>query len=312
MLAAAQTVAQHPVSADDWAITPTASAVAVSPDGQTLLYVVAVGGPKGPSTRRWHLSGSDGSHDRALDVPDGFAPAGFTRDGAALYGLYQVNHQTQFGVFPLDALGPGRTPTMTVMLPSGILSARLSPDGSRFLILAPPGPPDELKEVRTVVEPRETSIYVVNADGTRGAWWCPALTHVDDVAWAPDGAAIAVLSSTPKIGHHDLTSFVDVCRATGSRHVADLPNAASGVAWADGGRTLVFLEYDDLRHHARSRVDGAGVRRRAGGSHARARGLGDGAARQRARSGVGDGGARRAERSGHLCRRRAEARVQVA
>ena len=240
-LAAAQAPPRHPFTADDWAAMPSASAVAVSPDGDEILYVVMVGAPNGPSSRRWHLERPDGSGDRALELPAGFSPAGFTKDGASLYGTYEVNHAPQLAVFPLAGLGPGRTPSMTVMLPSGINAARLSPDGSRFLIVASPQPPDPMKDVRTVIEPDETSLYVVNADGTGGAWWCPALTQVNAAAWASDGASIAVASSTPKIGHHDVRSFVDVCQAGGARRVAEIANSINGIAWADGGRTLAFL-----------------------------------------------------------------------
>ncbi len=233
--------AGHPYTPDDWASTPGAAAVAVAPAGDAVLYVVTVGGQKGPSTRHWHIVRPDGGGDRALDLPAGFSPAGFTRDGASLYGSFEVNHTRQLAVFRLEGLTPQQTPSVTVMLPSGIEGARLSPDGARFLIVASPRPPNPLREVRTVIEPGESSLYVVNADGTGGAWWCPSLTEVRATAWAADGASIAVVSSTPKIGHHDVRSFVDVCRADGARRVTEVANSVSGIAWADGGRTLAFL-----------------------------------------------------------------------
>ncbi|MGE5244539.1 MAG: alpha/beta hydrolase family protein [Betaproteobacteria bacterium] len=239
-LAAAQP-RRHAFTADDWAATPGASAVAVSPDGRDLLYVVTVGTPNGPSSRHWHLAGTDGGADRSLELPTGFSPTGFTKDGAALYGSYEVNHTPQLAVLPLAGIGPDTVPSTTVMLPSGIGAARLSPDGSKFLIVASPRPPDPMKDVRTVIEPDASSLYVVNADGTGGAWWCPALAQVQAAAWASDSASIAVASSTPKVGHHDVRSFVDVCRADGARRVAEIGNSVNGVAWADGGSTIAFL-----------------------------------------------------------------------
>src|SRR5262249_53736987 len=140
------------------------------------------------------------------------------------------------------------TPTLAVFLPSGIHSAVVSPDGSKYAILASPRPPDALAEVHEVIEPDQASLYVVNADGTGGAWWCPGLKTIVDsglagtpIAWSPDGASIAVLSQTPKIGFHEVRSFIDICGAGGPQRVAEIPNAASGVAWTDAGRQLAFL-----------------------------------------------------------------------
>jgi hypothetical protein len=56
----------------------------------------------------------------------------------------------------------------------------LSPDGSRFAVLASPRPPDPLADVHAVVEPDETSLYVVNRDGTGGTRWCSSLKNIAD------------------------------------------------------------------------------------------------------------------------------------
>src|SRR6184192_770761 len=48
-------------------------------------------------------------------------------------------------------------------------------DGSKYAVLASPRPPDALTDVHEVIEPDQASLYVVNADGTGGSWWCPAL-----------------------------------------------------------------------------------------------------------------------------------------
>jgi len=60
-------------------------------------------------------------------------------------------------------------------------------------------------------------------------------------AWNPDGQSLAVLSQLPRIGHHNVSTAIDVCTASGARHVADIPNSVSGIAWADGGKSLAFL-----------------------------------------------------------------------
>src|SRR5580692_3437084 len=91
-VAAAQTTtsARHPFTAKDWASLRSAGAAAVSPDG-SILYVVTFGGEHGPTHREWWTIRPDGSHGShvsyvsKLDLPEGFNPMGFTRDGHGLY-----------------------------------------------------------------------------------------------------------------------------------------------------------------------------------------------------------------------------------
>jgi hypothetical protein len=85
--------------------------------------------------------------------------------------------------------------------------------------------------VHTVVENGQTSLYIVSANGTGGAWSCPQLADVTDQAWSLDGTQVAVLTQWQKIGHHDVHSFVSVCNASGARQIAEIPNAATGIAW---------------------------------------------------------------------------------
>ena len=84
------------------------------------------------------------------------------------------------------------------------------------------------------------SVYVVGADGTAGAWWCPDLRDVSDIAWSADGSQIAVVTQLQKIGNHDVSSVISICGASGARKVAAIPNAVAGIAWANGGRDLAF------------------------------------------------------------------------
>ena len=233
---------KHPFTAVDWAALHSASAAAVAPDGATILWKATWGGPKGPSIDEWRLIAADGTNQRKLDLPEHFTPYGFTKDGAALYGSYEVNKLPQFAVFPLAGIRKTTTPSLLVALPAGIRLAVLSPDGSRFALLASPKPPDELADVHTIVEPELTSLYVVGADGAGGRWWCPDLQNIAGaIAWAPGGASLAVASATPNIGYHSIHSFIDVCTAEGARRIAEIPNAASGIAWGSGGKELVFL-----------------------------------------------------------------------
>jgi dipeptidyl aminopeptidase/acylaminoacyl peptidase len=249
--AAGQTApAKHPFSPKDWAVLRSAAAAAVSPDG-TILYGVTFGSDHGMSHHEWWTVAADGSHPAKLDLPEDFSPMGFTRDGQGLYGSWKVNELRQLAIFPVKDGKAAAVPSTVILLPRGIQSAAPSPQGTRFAILADPRPPDPKDEMRHVQEPQATSLYVVNADGTGGKWWCDGLRHIAATvtvgggdsagAWSADGESVALLSQLPRIGHHDVSTAIDVCSATGDRHVTDIANSVSGIAWANGGRELAFL-----------------------------------------------------------------------
>jgi dipeptidyl aminopeptidase/acylaminoacyl peptidase len=226
---------KHPFGLDDMQIH-SALPVDVSPDGKQILYQVSYDGTSGPTKHEWHLMDLDGTNARKLKLPEHFEPIGFMKDGQALYGKLDVQEDGQLAIVPL---AEGKL-IQILALPRGTNEAHISPDGQRFAVLADPRPEDELKKVRTVVENEQTSLYVVGIHGEDAAWWCPDLKNVGDIAWSADSTKIAVLSATPRIGYHDIRSFIDVCSATGKRHVADIPNSASGIAWTNSGQELAF------------------------------------------------------------------------
>jgi dipeptidyl aminopeptidase/acylaminoacyl peptidase len=243
----AQDAAGHPFTFDDYAALRSAAPVAVAPDGRTILVRIDFGAAKGPARHEWRLMQADGSSSHTIDLPDHFTPSGFTRDGG-LYGPFRVNTIAQLATFAISSGVVAATASRIVPLPRGMHSTLMSPDGARFALLASPQPPDPLDEVRTVVEPEHTSLYVVNADGTGGAWWCPSLTTIADgpisggaLAWSRDGASLAVVSQDPKIGFKEARSSIDVCSAAGVRHIANVSNSVSGIAWTADGRDLAFL-----------------------------------------------------------------------
>ena len=233
--------AKHAFSPKDWAALRSAGAVAVSADG-TILYIVSFGGDRGPTRREWWTEAADGSHAAKLELPEGFTPIGFTRDGHGLYGGWKVNKERQLAVFPVKDGKAAAVPSAVVLLPRGFESATPSPQGARFAIVADPRPPDPLEDVRHVQEPDESSLYLVNADETGGQWWCGGLKDISGAAaWSADGDSLAVLSQLPRIGHHDVSTAIDVCSAAGARHVTDIQNSVNGIAWAEGGREIAFL-----------------------------------------------------------------------
>jgi dipeptidyl aminopeptidase/acylaminoacyl peptidase len=235
----------HAFTFQDAATLHSASAVAISPDGNSVLYRVQFGAEKAPEKTEWHLIPAAGGESRRLELPEQFKPAGFTRDGSALYGLYEVNKKQELATFPLVApntpAAAAAAPVPLTSLPRGVHSAHISPDGSHYVLMADPRLPDPLEDVHTVIEAEPTSIYVIGADGKDGAWWCPTLKDVNEVAWSGDNSSLAVLSQTPTIGFHYVHSFIDICSAAGARHVATIDNAAAGIGWIDDSKDIVFL-----------------------------------------------------------------------
>jgi dipeptidyl aminopeptidase/acylaminoacyl peptidase len=232
----AATPDQHPFTWDDYAALRAARAVSVSPDGKTVLYEVSFDGDKGPTKHEWHLIDTSGENNRKLILPEAFEPSGFTKDGAALFGFFEVDKKRQLAIVPFTS----STPTRIIALTNGIHTISISPDGNKFAVTADPRPLDPLADVRHVVENDVNNIYVTAEDGSGGSWWCPDLKDVANVAWSADSSQLAVVTQFQKIGHHDLRSFVWVCSSTGVRKVAEIPSATSGIAWANSGKDLVF------------------------------------------------------------------------
>ncbi len=240
---------KHPFGVDDWAALRHAHAIAVAPDGATILYRVDFGAAKGRDQQEWKLIAVDGSNSRTLKLPEHFSPLGFTRDGSGLYGAIEdeTAKKKQFAI--VSIANSQAQPFVFASVPLDFSAAVISPDGSRFAIVANPRPPDPLAEVHTVVENKPASLYVVNADGTGGAWWCPKLTQINEFSWKRDGSSLAILSQTPMIGYHYVHSFIDVCSATETRRITEIHNASAseapqgygGIAWSQDEKELAFL-----------------------------------------------------------------------
>jgi len=225
----------HPFGIDDYLALRSAHAVALSRDGKTILFDVRVHGGKGPTKHEWRLIDISGANSRKLDLPQSFEPVGFTKEGA-LFGGYRMNRQNQLAVVPLN---DGK-PTLFFVLPNGMRTAAISPDGKQFALTVDSRAKDALEGIHNVAEPDESSLYVIRASDGNGAWWCPELKFVSDIVWSRDSARIAVISHTPKIGHHEMRSVVSVCSAQESRKVGEIRNATNGIAWSKDESEIIF------------------------------------------------------------------------
>ena len=126
---------KHPFGLDDYSSLRSARPVAIAPDGKQVLYEVFWTGTSGPVYQdEWRLIDVSGTNSRKLDLPEHFRPFGFTKDGNSLYGTMPVADLPQLAIVPL---GKGQ-PTQILALPSGVRDASISPDGTRFAVLADP------------------------------------------------------------------------------------------------------------------------------------------------------------------------------
>jgi hypothetical protein len=130
---------KHAFGADDWTGLRSARVVAVSPDGRNILYWAGSGVAKGSTNEEYWLVAPDGTDPHKLIVPEGFTPFGFTRDGLALYGSFGEKEIKQLATVPLAA--PLENLKVLTSLPSGIAAAVISPDGTRFAVIASQRPP---------------------------------------------------------------------------------------------------------------------------------------------------------------------------
>ena len=247
--ASAQAPARHVYTVHDWAAARSAAPVAVSADGATILYRVGYGAESGDGGHEFWFIHPDGTGAAKLELPENFSPEGFTLKGDALYGSWTVNGKPQLAIFAVTGNKAAAAPTTVVVLPHGEDGILPSPDGTKFALIADPRPPDPLDAVRTVVEPEQASLYVVRTDGTGGAWECSAVHGLSGgvgssdlpIAWSPDGTQVALLSSSPKIGNHDMHSYLDLCSVGGGlKHLATIENSVASIVFT-GPAEVAFL-----------------------------------------------------------------------
>jgi dipeptidyl aminopeptidase/acylaminoacyl peptidase len=222
-------------SVEDFTATRSANPVAVSPDGKNILYSVRSWGEKGPAKFEWHQIGTSGADGKKLDLSDKFRPKGYTHDGD-LFGSWKSDDGSQLAIVPLK----GTKPIVTFSLPRGFADAFMSPDGSKFALLADPRAKEAGDDTHTVIDNEESAIYVLNRDGRDGSWWCSDLKHVTDIAWSKDSARLAVVTLSPRYGHREVHATLNLCSTGGTRKLAELAYPTAGLAWSSDEKELVF------------------------------------------------------------------------
>jgi hypothetical protein len=89
-----------PFGLDEYSSLREARAVAVAPDGKTVLFVASFVGEKGRAKREWRVSGIAGENNRNLELPESFEPIGYTRDGGFFVLLAERGKTVRMVTYP--------------------------------------------------------------------------------------------------------------------------------------------------------------------------------------------------------------------
>ena len=130
----------HPFGLDDIAKLRSAAAIAVSPDGNTVLYVVSYYDATGPQKNEWHTINMSGDGDHKLTLPEHFNPLGFMPDGSALYGSYRVADVQSLAIVPKDSAKPVKIFSIGSGMQAPITSRLMASDSQCWRIRAPRTP----------------------------------------------------------------------------------------------------------------------------------------------------------------------------
>jgi dipeptidyl aminopeptidase/acylaminoacyl peptidase len=225
---------KRPFGSRDFTSLRSATPVAISPDGKTILLDVHSYDEKGPAKDEWRTIPAAGGDSVKLDLPEKFKPHGFTKDGA-LFGEYHIEDQTQLAIVPMIS---GK-PTVIFTLPRGSSAPAISPDGAKIAVLSDPRAKDK-HDQHNVVENDEASLYIFDLQSHGGGWRCQELRTISDFAWSKDSNRLAVVTQLPKLGNHEPHSMLHVCGTDGSHQLADVPTITAGVAWSADEAELVF------------------------------------------------------------------------
>jgi TolB protein len=208
----------------------TATDPTISPDGESIAYVQALGSYEsaGPDATEIWTMGIDGSDPTPIAAERQYqgAPA-WSPDGSRVALVASEDGTDEIVVVP--ATGGAPTPVIETAEPGvwgAVTAMDWSPDGNR-LAYTWRGDPERPTEIRTVG---------VDGSDPQVVTEVPFARSLD---WSPDGTSLLVAGV---VGLDRVTAVVDV--ATGERR--DLPQQAALGRWtANGSRAILLLAEDE-------------------------------------------------------------------
>ena len=265
-----------PAHADE-AFTPwhvarvrTVTAVAPSPDGHRLAYVLSVprepmNEPDGPAWEELHVVPTDGGAAQPFVTGQvNVRQPEWMPDGSGLLFLAKRGGDATRSLYLIPAEGGEARRVLT--FDADINAYDLSPDGSRVAFLARPPRPDRVKELekkgftQEIYEEsvRHVEVYVAALESKGQAPRSLQLEgSASEALWSPDGRRLAVVLAPTALVDDDLMQRrVHVLDAASGRIEANLqnPGKLGRVAWSPDGRRIAIVTGEDLNDPAAGRL----------------------------------------------------------
>jgi dipeptidyl aminopeptidase/acylaminoacyl peptidase len=188
------------------------SALAISPEGESIVYVKRTIENNKYARRLWRTTFKGGEPEQLTTADASDTRPRFSPDGRRLLFISDRSGKPQAWVMPTS----GGEPRQVTDLPGGVGAADWSPEGTRLLLLAGSG------EKRFIVGKEDdpiarrirdytwridgggirdefTSVWITDLDGGKPERITAPSYNVENVVWSPDGAQIAFIAD---LGDH--------------------------------------------------------------------------------------------------------------
>lgn len=261
-LAAAQTLTPH-----DVARLRSAAAVAVSPDGQSLAYTLAV--PRQPLVEEdgtaWtelHVAGPDGVVRPFVTGKVNVSGVRWTPDGRSIAFLARRGEDQARALYlvPID----GGEARRALSHETDILSASFSPDGKRVAFTARDAVAREQRDLQKKGFNQEiyeesvpfVRVFVATLDGAAPKR-LPLEGSVSNVTWSPVGNRLALaMAPSPLVDDDYMARRVHVVDADTGTVVARLDNSGKlgEIVWSPDAAHLALISAADINDPAPGRL----------------------------------------------------------
>src|SRR6266568_4073623 len=246
---AAARSAPRPFRAKDLLDQVVIQGLAVSPDGESVVYARRTVEDNKYARRLWRVPFEGGRPEQLTSAKGNDTRPRFSPDGHTLLFISDRSGKPQVWLMPLQ----GGEPRQLTDLPNGAGAAEWSPDGKRVLVLAGSGekrflvgkPDDPIaRRIRDYTwkidgggyRDEFTSAWVVDVDGGKPARLTAPTYDVGGACWSPDGKRIAFIADLRKeaalIEYSQLWSLPSRPSKDEPKQMASVEGSVFNATWA--------------------------------------------------------------------------------
>ena len=237
-------------------------ALAVSPDGESVVYVKRTIENNKYARRLWRVRFAGGEPEQLTTASASDSRPRFSPDGKQLAFISDRSGKPQAWVMSMN----GGEPKQVTDLGSGVGAADWSPDGKRLLLLAGSGQKRFIvgkeddptaRQIRDYtwridgggIRDEFTSVWITDLDGGKPERITAPTYNVANAAWSPDGAQVAFIADLGDNAGLDevgrLWSLPAKPDGGGApTHIASLRSGVFSLAWSPSPR-LAYLGLDE-------------------------------------------------------------------